>query len=264
MRNFLFKKIKFGQEDKKNPLFYSLASRMKIPYLLNSIIKEGSALDLGCGTGFLSNLLAQNFPKVTAIDPDKRSVEKARNFYKMPNLEFRQGEAETIPLADNSIDFLLCSEVLEHVNDLEETLHEIKRVCKPNSKFFITVPSIDGLFGNFFLEIGHSDSNQYEEHKRLPFRKKNITKLLFKNDFQIDKIYYSEFFLAEIFIGLIKIVHNLIKSSKPISGQADILMPPKIYKIIFPCVLFLAKLENFILDNFFKGHSIIIIGRIKK
>lgn len=263
MRNFLFKKISFSQEDKNNPLFYSIGSRNKIPYLLNFISKGGTALDLGCGTGSLSNIIARNFSKVIALDPDKKSLNKARELYKIPNLEFKQAEAEAIPLADNSIDFLLCSEVLEHVDNLEKSLREIKRVCKPNIKFFITVPSIDGIFNNFFSEIGHSDSSQYERHKRLPFSKKNIMKLLGNNDFQIEKIYYSKIFLTEIFGGLTKFLHNL-KKGKTISGQSDILMPPKIYKIIFPFILFLSKLEDFVFGNLLKGHMIIITGKIKK
>ena len=263
MRKFLFQKIKLRQEDKANPLCYSLASRAKIPYLLDSISGGGHALDLGCGIGFFSNIIAKSFSKITAIDPDAKSIEKARALYGSANIEFISAAAEKIPLPDDSVDFLLSSEVLEHVSDLEQALGEAKRVCKDCAIFFITVPSTDGIFGNFFLKIGHKNDNLYEEHKKLPFTKKDVSLILLKNNFQIGKIYYSKISLAEIFMGLTKLLHDL-KRGEPISGQSDILMPPRIYRIIFPFILFLAKLEDFILNNVLKGHMIIITGKINK
>lgn len=263
MRIFLFKKTLFNKEEKNNPLFYSLASRTRIPYLLNSLLPGGRALDLGCGIGFFSNIIAQKFSKVIAIDPDKKSIEKAKNIYGKKNIEFTQSPSENLSLQTDSIDFLLCSEVLEHVDDLEKTLQETKRVCKNDSRFFITVPSIDGIFGNFFLEIGHDKSSQYEQHKRQAFTKKSITELLLNNNYKIEKIYYSKIFLAEMFMGLTKFMHNL-RVGKSIGGQSDILIPPKIYQKLFYLILFLAKLEDFIFNNILKGHMIIISGKINK
>ena len=266
MRRFIFRKIKFSREDKGNSLYYSLASRTRIPYLLSvtDVIRAGEkALDLGCGIGFFSNVIAKNFSKVIAIDSDGKSIEKARVLYGSSNIEFTLAAAEAIPLPDNSIDFLLSSEVLEHVNNLEEALREVKRVCKDGAKFFVTIPSTDGIFGNFFLKISHTGDNLYEQHKKFPFTKKNVSGILSENNFQIKKIYYSKIFLAEIFMGLTKLMHDL-KKGRAITGQWDILMPPKIYRIIFPFVLFLAKLEDFILNNALRGHMIIISGEIKK
>ena len=263
MRSFLFKKIKFSQEDKDTPLYYSLASRTRIPYLLDSLPPAGEALDLGCGIGFFTSIMAEKSAQVFALDIDKSSLAKARSLCKKQNIEFISAGAEKIPLPDDSIDFLVCSETLEHVDDLEKTLKEIKRVCKNGSKFFFTVPSTDGIFGNFFLKIGHDDFNQYERHKRPPFSKRGISRALFAHNFQIEKIYYSKIFLAEMFMGAVKLFHNLIRG-KEIGGQSDILMPPKVYRKFFPLVLFLAQLEDFFLNNILKGHMLIITGKIRK
>lgn len=263
MRSFLFQKIKFGKIDKQNPLYYSLASRTRIPYLLNFLPSGGLVLDLGCGTGFFSNIIAGKTVKVAAVDPDKSSLEKAESMYKKQNIKFIPAQSEKTPLLANSIDFLVCSEVLEHVDNLEKTLEEIKRVCKNGSRFFITVPTADGIFGNFFLKIGHDDSSKYERHKRSPFSKKSISKILLDHDFKIKKTYYSKILFAEMFMGLTKLFHNLIKGKMP-QGQSDILMPPKVYQKFFPIILFLAKLEDFILNDILRGHMIIITGKIKK
>ena len=263
MRNFLFKKIKFNQDDKQNPLYYSLASRTRAPYLLNYLPSGGRVLDLGCGIGFFSNIIAGKTFKVSAVDPDKSSLEKAEAMYKKKNIEFIPAQAEKIPLPANYIDFLVCSEVLEHVDNLEKTLKEIKRVCKNGSAFFITVPTADGIFGNFFLNIGHEDSGRYEEHKRPPFSKKDIGRILLDNNFKIENTYYSKILFAEMFMAATKLFHNLIRG-REIGGQSDILMPPKVYRKFFPLVLFLAQLEDFFLNNILKGHMLIITGKIIK
>ena len=66
-----------------------------------------------------------------------------------------------------------------------------------------------------------------------------------------------------MFMGLTKIMHKLKKGGS-CGSQSDILMPPKIYQKLFPLILFLAKLEDFVLNDVLKGHVMIITGEIKK
>lgn len=251
---------------KKNPLFYSIGSRLRMPYFLSSIrnlSKNNTCLDLGCGTGFFSIILVNHNFKVYALDPDQLSLKEAKELYPDSGINFINGSAENIPLADDFVDFLVCSEVLEHVNDLEQSLNEIIRVSKNGAKFFITVPS-KGILGHFFLKIGHNDQNLYEQDKRPLFDKKGIDGILKKFNFKIEKCFYSKFIVSEIFMGLTKIFHNL-KKKKEISGQHDIMMPPLIYKIIFPLIYFICRVEDLILRySFLPGHMIMISGRIKK
>jgi ubiquinone/menaquinone biosynthesis C-methylase UbiE len=262
-----FKNYQFRASDKNNPLFYSLGSRLRVPYLLKTISNLSPVsvcLDLGCGIGFFSGILANFNFKIIGIDPDPASVEKAKKFYQNNDLEFFVASAEKLPVGDDLIDFVVCSEVLEHVKNLNQTLKEVKRVSKSGAKFFITVPSREGFFGTFFLKIGHSTNNLYEKDYRQPFTYQEIRLILEENNFSIDKYYYSKFFFSEIFMGLTKIIHQYFNRNKDFSGQADINIPPRIYKIIFPLVLIIGRLEDFLFKKFFKGHMIVIEGRIKK
>ncbi len=251
----------------KNPLFYSIGSRLRLPYFLSiikSLSKNSNCLDLGCGIGFFSEILAKQKFKVYAIDPDNLSLKKAEELYSGLGINFINSPAENIPLPDNFIDFVVCSEVLEHVENLEQTLSEIVRVCKNGAKFFITIPA-KGFFGQFFLKIGHNEHNLYEKDKRPPFKKKDIEKTLKQFNFKIEKFFYYKFAISEVFMGLTKIFHNLKKKKKEISGQHDIIMPPLIYKIIFPFVCFVGHVEDLILRYFFlPGHMIVICGKIEK
>ncbi|MBV9349573.1 MAG: class I SAM-dependent methyltransferase [Patescibacteria group bacterium] len=52
------------------------------------------------------------------------------------------GDIHEIPLADASIDAMICSSVLEHVTDPKKAVSEMRRVLKPNGSLFVYVPSI--------------------------------------------------------------------------------------------------------------------------
>jgi hypothetical protein len=93
----------------------------------------GTALDVGARDGYFSLLLAQRFEKVIAFDLVKPSV-----FH--PKVACIQGNAANLEFADNSIDFVFCAEVLEHIpqDSLSTVCRELERVC--NGKLLIGVP----------------------------------------------------------------------------------------------------------------------------
>jgi 2-polyprenyl-6-hydroxyphenyl methylase/3-demethylubiquinone-9 3-methyltransferase len=96
-----------------------------------------SVLDVGCGGGILSEEFAQIGCRVTGIDPSTPSLETARKHAAMQGLtiDYRQANGENIPFDANSFDVAICCDVLEHVDDLESTVHEVARVLKPGGMF---------------------------------------------------------------------------------------------------------------------------------
>lgn len=96
---------------------------------------EGRLLDLGCGKKPYKNL----FPNVSEYigvdfhnEGHDHSSEDIDVFY----------DGKTIPFPDDTFDGVLCTEVLEHVEDLEGIMDEIRRVLKPGGKALITVPFV--------------------------------------------------------------------------------------------------------------------------
>ncbi len=71
------------------------------------------------------------------IDPSASSLATARAHAQQADLDidYRVGIGEDLPFADESFDIVYCSDVLEHVNDLEKVISEISRVLKPNGVF---------------------------------------------------------------------------------------------------------------------------------
>jgi SAM-dependent methyltransferase len=85
-------------------------------------------LDLGAGTGKLTALLAALGADVTAVEPDQAMLGELRRA--LPSVRALPGSAEQIPLADASVDAVLCGQSLHWFN-LERALPEIARVLVP-------------------------------------------------------------------------------------------------------------------------------------
>lgn len=95
-----------------------------------------NVLDVGCGEGFLLEHLPplQSYVGVDysadAINLAQNSKFKAQNLKKIPNIQFQKENVYKLPFFDNSFDLVTCLEVLEHLENYEKALQEIKRVTK--------------------------------------------------------------------------------------------------------------------------------------
>jgi len=94
-------------------------------------------LDLGCGGGFMSEAMARHGAHVIGVDPSLPALAAARNHAAdgQFSISYQAGRAEAIPLADGSVDRVVCVDVLEHVDDLAACCREIARVLKPGGRF---------------------------------------------------------------------------------------------------------------------------------
>jgi SAM-dependent methyltransferase len=100
--------------------------------LKNSVIPGSNWLDLGCGEKpFISSFAECSY---TGIDVEVSGREKS---LKSPDMFF---DGRTIPFGSDTFDGILCTQVLEHVGNLELTLSECNRVLKSDGVMIITVP----------------------------------------------------------------------------------------------------------------------------
>ena len=98
-------------------------------------------LDVGCGFGLLACELARDVGptgRVTGVDavPDMLAAcaERARHDAVTGRTEFRQADAEALPFAPGSFDFVTAMQVYEYVTDVERGLAEAHRVLKPHGR----------------------------------------------------------------------------------------------------------------------------------
>ncbi len=94
-------------------------------------------LDVGCGGGFMSEVLSQRGAFVVGIDPAADAIAAARAHARASNseIDYRTGVAECLPLEADQFGCVVCVDVLEHVEDLEASPDEITRVLKPGGVF---------------------------------------------------------------------------------------------------------------------------------
>ncbi|CAL8341506.1 unnamed protein product [Boreogadus saida] len=90
----------------------------------------GLAVDLGCGTGQLSRLLAPHFQELVGLDISEGQLEEARAGLGYPNVTYRLGTAEELPFTDGSVD-LLAAASAAHWFQQQRFLTETQRVLKP-------------------------------------------------------------------------------------------------------------------------------------
>ena len=111
--------------------------------------QKGVMLDVGCGEGRHIFGIMQDYPlmKCIGLDMDKESLEKAEEGYEYfksiskAGAQFLKGSAYSLPFPDESIDLIVCSEVLEHLHEYNDAVKEIHRVLKPGGKFYASVPA---------------------------------------------------------------------------------------------------------------------------
>ena len=105
-------------------------------------------LDLGCGEGrhCFGAYMSEEID-VFGFDMSLSDVGKAKENFDQFNentstksCNFGVADAKKLPFKDNTFDFIICSEVLEHIIDYQSALSEINRILKPEGKLAVSVP----------------------------------------------------------------------------------------------------------------------------
>lgn len=111
--------------------------RSKLAYVKASEIVSGKVLELGSGMGYGIRIIAPGTSAYLALDKHKPPFDPE----KFSMVKFQETVFPPLPLADNSFDFVISFQVIEHIQDDRLFLREINRVLKPGGKFIVTTPN---------------------------------------------------------------------------------------------------------------------------
>ena len=102
----------------------------------NLKIIHGKVLDIGSGTGFLSEILNKksNVSQIVALDSSKE-VLKIQNKKKLKKVKTIVGDAENLPFKENSFDCCVSNSVLHHIPNPQKLISESYRVLKEGGIF---------------------------------------------------------------------------------------------------------------------------------
>lgn len=98
-------------------------------------------LDLGCNNGYGTDLLRARSRQVIGVDVSRRALQEAQLRYGTEALPFVLVDGTHLPLAEARFDLVVSFQVIEHINDYDAYLSEIKRVLAPGGVALFATPN---------------------------------------------------------------------------------------------------------------------------
>ena len=117
--------------------------RTFMEHALSLGVAEGHALDIGTGPGVIPIMLAAGVPglRLTGVDLSRPMLQKAREAAEeagvADRLDFRVGDAKSLPFSEQSFDLVLCNSLLHHLPDALALLNEISRLVRPGGAILL-------------------------------------------------------------------------------------------------------------------------------
>lgn len=166
-------------------------------------------LDIGCGTGLnLEYLQSNGINQVLGLDLSWNALD----FSRLRNLSYLVcGDGSKPPFADQSCDFILALDLLEHLEFDREGVLEFARLLKPGGKMIILVPAFQFLWG-LQDEVGH--------HYRR-YTSTEIMELISQSNLVVDKLSYINTFLFPL-IWMGRIVLRVFGNRLQITSENDL------------------------------------------
>jgi SAM-dependent methyltransferase len=116
-------------------------------------------LEVGCGTGVLTRVLARwpDVGEVIGVDPAPAFLSKARELaVNLPNVTFREADGRSLPFESETFDVVVFDSTLSHVPGPERALAEAFRVLRPSG----WLAAFDGDYGTTTVALGDHDPLQ--------------------------------------------------------------------------------------------------------
>lgn len=116
---------------------------------------QGRVLEVGCGTGNFTTLLAASCSEVVAVDLNPVFVQRAiARLKSQPHVSIRVADATTQPWPQ-AFDTIILLDVLEHIDDDVSLLRRLRHSLTANGQLMLKVPAIAALYNGLDQAVGH-------------------------------------------------------------------------------------------------------------
>jgi SAM-dependent methyltransferase len=168
-------------------------------------------LELGCGTGHISKLLAMNAgTDVLGTDLCRDFIEQARRDHLAPNLSFEVLDVRSPDLSERlgrQFDYIVGNGILHHLyEDLDRVLPGLKDLLAPGGKLIFWEPNLYNPYVFLIFKIGLLRRMTRLEPQEMAFTKEWISRKLADSGFSHFRVEYSDFLLPNTPYRLIQYV----------------------------------------------------------
>lgn len=176
------KKGAYHWEDANRSIFkFNAVQEARFEWVLRVLgdVKDKKILDIGCGDGALTYRIAEKGADIIGVDNSKEGIQLAEEIFEKKKIsaQFLLADAYNIPVDNNSMNCVVLSDIIEHIQEPERLLKEAKRVLKQNGKIVISTP----------YKFGENLWDKYHVKEYYP----NELKSLLESDFNNIEIFQS-------------------------------------------------------------------------
>ncbi|HVF90648.1 MAG TPA: class I SAM-dependent methyltransferase [Blastocatellia bacterium] len=240
---------------------FDLPTLDKIPVIkeLLRVAGEGLALDIGIGTGYTTFHVFGNRPTV-CVDLHRPNLEYFRDRMRNASAAEQPGVvamATALPFRSGAFRFVLCSEVLEHLEDDDSAVREISRVLSQDGRAVITVPYTGIGFTGFLEALRIKTVHDFpgpEFHVRPGYDERSLAALLARHGLEIERhAFYMRFFtrVAVDMVSLSHIIYQRLAHGRRSwtwseAAEAEGGLAFRLYTLAFPLLQAFSKMDRLI------------------
>ena len=120
---------------------YILYQHLAVYEYAQQFVKDRVVMDLGCGEGYGTALLAKTAKKAVGVDYSSQAIAKARQNYKYDNIEFICSRVDRLKIESETFDVITAFQLIEHLSSPGIFLSEVQRLLKHQGLFFLSTPN---------------------------------------------------------------------------------------------------------------------------
>lgn len=221
--NFNEVQIKEMYLEQKTSFYWRLKYKCLKDLINRYTTNESSVLDIGCGTGFMVSGTKINPQRYLGIDAFPESeIYLKTNFSYSANFSTKKLE----DVENETFDCILLLDVLEHIDDDQAFICEIKRIAKQGSNLIVSVPAHQWLYSDVDKQAGHIRR----------YNSKEFVNLFHSTGFK--KIYHSSFLVSTLPLQYISRKLIFRNKAKNINEHFGFINKLLLHLIFFEYILF--------------------------